>query len=52
MIGFLPFADVELRAGRDAALVHAKYREPADVGVDLDLEYVREGVLRGIRLGG
>jgi hypothetical protein len=41
---FAAFADVELRARRDAPLVDAEYREPADVGVDLDLEYMRERV--------
>ena len=37
-------ADVELRAGRDAPLVHAEHREAPDVGIDLDLEHVREHV--------
>ena len=41
-------ADVELRARRDAALVHAEHREAADVGIDLDLEHVRERVLARI----
>ena len=36
------FADVELRSRRDSSLVDAKHRQPADVGVDLDLEDVRE----------
>ena len=41
-------ADEELAAGREAPLVHAEHREPADVRVDLDLEHVREHVLAGI----
>ena len=45
-------ADVELRARRDAALVHAEHREAADVGVDLDLEHVGERVPARIGHGG
>ena len=37
-------ADVELRAGRDAPLVHAEHRQAPDVGIDLDLEDVRQHV--------
>ena len=43
-----PFADVELRRGRDAPLVHAEYREAPDVGIDLDLEHMGERVQAGI----
>ena len=41
-------ADVELRAGGQAALVHAEHRDAADVGVDLDLEDVCQHVLARI----
>ena len=39
---FALLADIHLGAGLDLALVHAKRDEPADVGVDIDLEGVAD----------
>ncbi len=46
-----PVAHVQLRAGRDAALVYAHKAQLADVGVDADLEHVRQHVRRRVGLG-
>ena len=47
--GLAAVADEELRGGRDGALVHAHVGQATDVGVDADLEYLRQHV--GRRLG-
>ena len=44
-------ADEELPARGEPALVHAEHGEAPDVRIDLDLEYVRERVLRSVGLG-
>ena len=41
-------AHIELHVRRQATLVHAEYREATNVRIRLDLEDVREGVLRRI----
>ena len=45
---FPAIADEELRSGGDAALVHAEHGQAPDVGIDLDLENVGDGVLAGV----
>ena len=44
-------ADVELAVARDRALVHTKDAHLADIGVDRDLEHMRQHVQRRVRLG-
>ena len=44
-------SDIELGARSEPALMHAKHRQPPDVGVDLDLEYMSKNVPAGVRNG-